>query len=101
MTRILLDHCGSPNGSIETAGQRMVSDSHLEGMEHDNLTEEQRRARVTIVEERLIHRAKPGVGESEFFAHHFSVPNVRGSAHLEGIRLEKLSQISHWHQIWK
>ena len=56
-------------------------------MEHDNLTEEQRRARVTIVEEPRIHRAKPGFGESEIFL------IVSGFATSEEVRTWKVSDL--------
>lgn len=101
--RLLLDHGASPNGHIRTVGQRTIWDSYLAGMEHDNLTGEQRQARVAIVEELLIQGANPGVGDSENFFR-FVVSQFATSeevAHLEGIRLEKLSQNSPLHQIRK
>ena len=101
--RLLLDHGASPNGHIGTVGQRTVWDSYLAGMEHDNLTGEQRQARVAIVEELLMHGADPSVGDSEnFFRSVVSqFATSEEVAHLEGIRLEKLSQSSSLRQIRK
>ena len=72
-------------------------------MENDNLTGEQRQARVAIVEEFLTHGADPSVGDSEDFFRSVSSHFVTSEelAHLEDIRLGKLSQSSPLRQIRK
>lgn len=54
-------------------------------MENKALTGEERRARVAIIEELLLHGADPGVGDSDVcFSIVISVCNDRGSRAPEG-----------------
>lgn len=100
---LLLNQGASPNGPIGTIGQRTVWHSYLEGMKTEILTGEERLARVAIIEELLIHGADPGVGDSDIFFRTVisCFATSEEVAHLEGIRLEKLSQSSHLYQIRK
>ena len=100
---LLLNQGASPNGPVGTVGQRTVWQSYLEGMQIKTLTEEERRARVAIIEALLLHGADPGVGDSDVYFRsvisHSATPEE--VAHLEGIRVEKLYQSSSLYQIRK
>lgn len=100
---LLLNQGASPNGPVGTVGQRTVWQSYLEGMQIKILTEEERRARVAIIEALLLHGADPSVGDSDVYFRsvisHSAIPEE--VAHLEGIRLEKLYQSTTLYQIRK
>ncbi len=93
---LLLQHGANPNGPIGTVGQLSVWEAYLERMEAKVLTAEERRARVTIIEELLLYRADPDVGDSDDYFRDVIARFATSEevAHLEGIRVEKLSQSS-------
>ena len=98
---LLLTEGANPNGSVGTVGQRTVWQSYLERMKPKILTGEQRRARVAVVEKLLLHGADPGVGDSDVYFRDIisDFATSEELAHLEGIRLEKLSQSTPLYQI--
>ena len=98
---LLLNQGASPNSSVGTAGLGTIWDSYLQKMHSSerSLTGEERRARVAIIEELLLHGADPGVDHFRDNMSRFATSEE--VAHLEDIRLGKLFQKTPLYQIRK
>ena len=98
---VLLNQGASPNSSVGTVGLGTIWDSYLQKMRSSErtLTGEERKARVAIIEELLLHGADPGVDRFREYMSCFATSEE--VAHLEDIRLGKLFQKTPLHQIRK
>ena len=96
---LLLNQGASPNSSVGTVGLGTIWDSYLQKMYSGErtLTGEERRTRVAIIEELLLHGADPGV---DHFRNKMSCfATAEEVAHLEDVRLGKLSENTPLYQI--
>lgn len=98
---LLLNQGASLNSSVGTAGLSTIWDSYLQDIQSSEraLTGEERRARVAIIEELLLHVADPGV--DHFYDSMSGFATSEEAAHLEDVRLGKLFRKTPLYQIRK
>ena len=105
---LLLRLGASPNSSVGTLGTGTIWESYLGEMVSKKmvskkiLSGEERRARVEIIEELLLHGADPALGDSFVFRDIISqFATSEELAHLEDVRLGKLTQNNPLYQMRK